>query len=219
MIKRIVTFWVSFSMAAAGLSLAASSREADSSPLHRLQERAASSEISFSYTYSASSGKVSMSGQGEVLLHGDAYRLEVDGLEVYCDGKDRWTLDRKAREVVVEPVAPGDADLSANPALLLSRAADFFTLADTARCTVDGEQLLRMDLSPVDCPQFRAVSIYIASDGSDTVKKVSVTSADGTVTDFVLSDYRYYSPAVDDLSRFRADVSALDTSWVITDLR
>ena len=151
MIKRIVTFWVSFSMAAAGLSLAASSREADSSPLHRLQERAASSEISFSYTYSASSGKVSMSGQGEVLLHGGAYRLEVDGLEVYCDGKDRWTLDRKAREVVVEPVAPGDADLSANPALLLSRAADFFTLADTARCTVDGEQLLRMDLSPVDC--------------------------------------------------------------------
>lgn len=125
MIKRIVTF-VSFSMAAAGLSLAASSREADSSPLHRLQERAASSEISFSYTYSASSGKVSMSGQGEVLLHGDAYRLEVDGLEVYCDGKDRWTLDKKAREVVVEPVAPGDADLSANPALLLSRAADFF---------------------------------------------------------------------------------------------
>ena len=218
MIKRIVTFWVSFSMAAAGLSLAASSREADSSPLRRLQERAASSEISFSYTYSASSGKVSMSGQGEVLLHGDAYRLEVDGLEVYCDGKDRWTLDRKAREVVVEPVAPGDADLSANPALLLSRAADFFTLADTARCTVDGEQLLRMDLSPVDCPQFRAVSIYIAIDGSDTVKKVSVTSADGTVTDFVLSDYRY-SPAVDDLSRFRADVSALDTSWVITDLR
>lgn len=218
MIKRIVTFWVSFSMAAAGLSLAASSREADSSPLHRLQERAASSEISFSYTYSASSGKVSMSGRGEVLLHGDAYRLEVDGLEVYCDGKDRWTLDRKAREVVVEQVAPGDADLSANPALLLSRAADFFSLAGTDQCSVDGEQLLRMDLSPVDCPQFRAVSIYIASDGSDTVKKVSVTSADGTVTDFVLSDYRY-SPAVDDLSRFRADVSALDTSWVITDLR
>lgn len=218
MLKGIITVLVSCFMMSWGLPLGASSSGADSNPLHRLQERAASSEISFSYTYSASSGKVSMSGRGEVLLHGDAYRLEVDGLEVYCDGKDRWTLDKKAREAVVEPVAPGDADLSANPALLLSRAADFFTLADTARCTVDGEQLLRMDLSPVDCPQFRAVSIYIASDGSDTVKKVSVTSADGTVTDFILLDYRY-SPAVDDLSRFRADVSALDASWVITDLR
>ena len=101
-------------MCTAGISVSAAPFS-----IQRLEDRINSSEISFSYIYSVSGGKVSMTGQGSAVLQGDAYILDVDGMEVYCDGTARWTLDRKAEELVVESCDTYPVSLSANPVLLL----------------------------------------------------------------------------------------------------
>ena len=91
-------------MCTAGISVSAAPFS-----IQRLEDRINSSEISFSYTYSVSGGKVSMTGQGSAVLQGDAYILDVDGMEVYCDGTARWTLDRKAEELIQEGYRPWGA--------------------------------------------------------------------------------------------------------------
>lgn len=39
---------------------------------------------------------------GTLLLQGECYRAEGGGMEVFCDGTTRWTVDPDAKEVYVE---------------------------------------------------------------------------------------------------------------------
>ena len=39
---------------------------------------------------------------GSLLLQGNCYRAEGNGVEIYCDGSTRWTVDRDEKEVYIE---------------------------------------------------------------------------------------------------------------------
>ena len=39
---------------------------------------------------------------GSLLLQGNCYRAEGNGVEIYCDGSTRWTVDRAEKEVYIE---------------------------------------------------------------------------------------------------------------------
>ncbi|MBQ9660267.1 MAG: hypothetical protein IJV37_03245 [Bacteroidales bacterium] len=42
---------------------------------------------------------------GDLLVQGECYRARGNGMEIYCDGKTRWTVDPAAREVYIETAA------------------------------------------------------------------------------------------------------------------
>lgn len=75
--------------------------------------------VTFHYTYSLSRNGEDFSPvtDGAVTLEGNAYKLEGLGLEVVCDGSTRWSMDREARELVIETVEK--EDLFTNPALFI----------------------------------------------------------------------------------------------------
>ena len=176
-------------------------------PLERLENRVDSSEITFSYTYR------------NVVLQGDAFILDVNGMEIYCDGTTRWTLDRKAEEMVIESYDSHSEDLSANPAILLRRLTAFFEVSSQSGTEYSGEKAIKVDLTPKSYPQLRSVTLYFRSGqpASDILIGASIAAADDTVTDFMISDFRYGPKG--DPSRFSFDPSALAGSWVVTDLR
>ena len=39
---------------------------------------------------------------GELLIQGDCYQAKGNGMEIYCDGTTRWTVDPESREVYIE---------------------------------------------------------------------------------------------------------------------
>ena len=39
---------------------------------------------------------------GELLVQGECYQARGNGMEIYCDGKTRWTVDPASKEVYVE---------------------------------------------------------------------------------------------------------------------
>lgn len=91
---------------------------------------------------------------GTLTVQGDCYRASGNGMEIYCDGTTRWTVDPQSKEVYIE--------------------------------TSGGlEELL----------PYR-----------------------DSLTELKLSEVKY-QPLSEDLSVFVFDVSALDSSWVVTDLR
>ena len=91
---------------------------------------------------------------GDLLIQGDCYRAKGNGMEIYCNGATRWTVDPESKEVYIE--AAGGIE----------------------------------ELVP----------------WQDNLEDLSLT------------DVRYL-PLSDDLSPFTFDTTALDTSWVVTDLR
>ena len=40
---------------------------------------------------------------GALLIQGECYRAIGNGLEIYCDGQNRWTVDPASKEVYIEP--------------------------------------------------------------------------------------------------------------------
>ena len=47
---------------------------------------------------------------GILLIQGDCYRAVGNGMEIYCDGATRWSVDPASKEVYIEP-AEGLAEL------------------------------------------------------------------------------------------------------------
>lgn len=193
--------------------------DSTSSPLEGLEDMMKSSEITFSYTYDVSGMKVGMKGQGSVILQGESFILEVDGLEIRCDGKTRWTIDRGAEELVIEHYDSHSADLAANPALLLHNVSDLFEVSSQSVAEYSGKKATKVVLVPKSYPGLRGVTLYFryGTDESDILIGASVESSDSVVTDFSIVDFAY-GPRKD-AGRFTFDVESLGREWIVTDLR
>lgn len=186
------------------------------SPLDKMIEESAESAVSFSFVYEATNGTTSMSGKGSVTVQDNAFVLEMDGLKVICDSQTRWTVDTAAREMLVEPSDDGNADFSANPALLFYRVDDYFEKGDVSETDFNGMDAVQVRLEPVAYPGLKDVCLYFSA-ATDLLSGVSVTVSDGTVTELLISTFTYIPKK--DISYFRFDGSSLDSSWVVTDLR
>ena len=108
-------------------------------------KRISSSAVSFTYSCVIGDGGAEVTGEGTVDMQGDAYIVRGNGLEVYCDGRTRWTVDRQAQEAVVEAYDPDSPDYSVNPAALLRS----FDKAFKVTCVSVSGKSLDYTLEPV----------------------------------------------------------------------
>ena len=125
-----------------------------------LLDRMPGHRVTFDYIYTAADGQEVASG--EVIVQGNSYKLSAMGLEIVSDGTTRWTLDRKACEVLIENV--DNVDPSTNPALLVMRYRDY---SDRLKVHSAGEDSLDISiaLSEETVARFRLSGIVFAEEG------------------------------------------------------
>ena len=87
--KRIVMILTTLLMAGAGLHA------------QEILTRFSTNRISCKYTYSIDV-PITLTYEGDALIQGECYHLKGNGLEIFCDGVNRWTVDSEAREVYIE---------------------------------------------------------------------------------------------------------------------
>ena len=173
----------------------------------------ASSDVRFHYAFEVQ-GEVPVKGSGTAELSGAAYHVSGNGLEFWCDGATRWTVDRTAKEAYIEPVDPSAVDYLSNPATLLGALHRAFRVDSVSDVTLGGRALRCFRLSPsVDETGLDAVAVYL--DGS-VPARVLITVEDGTQTLFRLSDYRVKEKSD---AAFSFDIASLGSDYVVTDLR
>jgi outer membrane lipoprotein carrier protein len=64
----------------------------------------------FSYKVENAQGKALSSKKGTVIMKGNKYKVTMDGMEIYSDGKTSWNFDKSANEVTINTVdASGNA--------------------------------------------------------------------------------------------------------------
>ena len=86
--KRIVMIFTALLMAGAGLQA------------QEILTRFSTDRISCKYSYTIDI-PVTLNYEGDALVQGDCYHLKGNGIEIFCDGVSRWTVDAEAREVYI----------------------------------------------------------------------------------------------------------------------
>lgn len=190
------------------------SAAAVSDPVKNLTETAANSSLSFRYEYDALKDKVRMTGEGSACIQGYAYELEVDGISFYCDGETRWTVDSNSKEVVIETVEGLAEDIYSNPVLLIIKAEDVFDRDFESETVFNGETLKQVALRPRSGTSLVSLSLYFKG---LFLRGVSAIAEDGTETLIYIRDLK--KDVKKPVTSFRFDVTGLDSSWVVTDLR
>ena len=82
------------------------------------------------------------SSQGSYAVDGDAYYIEVDGAEVYSDGKTRYEVDNTRREVNVDDVDTSSRNVLDNPTRCFDFVGTDYDAAVTER--TDASTTLRL---------------------------------------------------------------------------
>lgn len=184
-------------------------------------EKVSGSLVSFDYAYSMPSGKTKMTGSGQVRVLGSSFRMEGNGLEIWCDGKTRWTVDRISEEALVEYVDDSGDSFSTNPALMISSVDDTFNEISFGASKFGGKAVDASVLSPKSkgkgSKDLVGLKLFFKS-GTRTLVGARVELNDGTVSDFTISNIRFEDVNAQKES-FRFDEKTLGSSYVVTDLR
>ena len=182
-------------------------------PLDDFAANLASGEVSFKYSFEVK-GDIPMKGNGTAALYGTSYHVLGNGMELWCDGKTRWTLDRNAKEAYIEEVDPESADYLSNPATLLGALDRAFEVRSVSDVTLSGKKLRAVAMSPaVEDTGLKTVTLYL--DGA-VPARVSIVVDDGTETLFRISGFSVKEKSD---AAFSFDIASLGSDYVVTDLR
>lgn len=172
--------------------------------------------VTFSYSFTMR-GNAPVRGEGTAVLQGNMFIVKGNGMEIWCDGKSRWTADRTAKELIVEDV-DGLASIEANPALLISSLESSFRPTETAVESVSGsgKKLHKVSYVPsVKGTGVTSLDVWFTDAAKPLIVKLSASLGKKGVVDLKISSMSF--------GPLRAASSFVfggsDSSWVITDLR
>ena len=141
--------------------------------------------------------------RGRYAVEGEKYYIAVGEAEVYCDGKIRYEIDNRRREVTIDDVDTSSRNLLSNPA----HAFDFIgtQYAPSLVSDANGRAVVRLtptsaDVSPageilvtVDTAAMRPVSLRYDYDGEQVgIAVLGVAPLDTPLKAFSKGDYKGY---------------------------
>lgn len=186
----------------------------DRTLLDRLYAGLSANCVEMEYSYSTRISGVKMNGSGSLQLQGEQWHMTGNGVEIWCDGKSLWTIDRGSKEVVIEDAGlDASSDALTNPAILFVRLDDAFAVKES-RPSDDGKAVVYM-LQPDDAISIEYVNIEIMkSDAS--LRSGSFALDDGTSVNITVKDMRLTEKRPADSF---SQPDSFDASWIVTDLR
>ena len=192
--------------------LAASAQ--DQSLIDRFYAGVADSCLDISYSYSARVSGILNNGQGHLCAQGLMWRVKGNGVEMYCDSKSLWIIDRSMKEAVIEPAADENAaEWLSNPALIFSQLQGHFKVSESI--SVQGGQSVIFVLKPLDNSGISYCNLELMkSDAS--IKNATVALSDGTLIKIEVSSMKLTPKVSDETFKPRF---VFDSKWLVTDLR
>jgi len=181
--------------------------------LNGFVRKASSSLVAFAYTYSVNA-KVKIQGSGNAMVQGEAFYMKGNGLEIWCNGRTRWTVDRASGEALIESVGAIQDDYETNPAKIISSVYKAFDVVSEIRGTFHGKSVEIVTLTPKVRSSIKLLKLCFAG---EKLVGAFATVSDGTVTEFVISNMAFKPKG--SLSRFTLNEKSLGKAFVITDLR
>ena len=108
-----------------------------------------SPQASFTYKVENAQGKALSTKKGTVTMKGNKFRVSMDGMEIFSDGKTVWNYDKSANEVTVNNVNEGGSAMTPQKMFTNFYDKDFFYKLNGTK-TEAGKTLSEVELTPMD---------------------------------------------------------------------
>lgn len=106
-------------------------------------------QASFTYKVENAQGKALSTKKGTVVMKGNKYRVSMDGMEIYSDGRTVWNYDRSANEVTVNSVDVNGNGMTPQKLLTNFYDKDFYYKYNGEK-KVGGKTMQEIELTPTD---------------------------------------------------------------------
>ena len=108
-----------------------------------------SPQASFTYKVENAQGKALSTKKGTVTMKGNKYKVYMDGLEIYSDGKTVWNYDKSANEVTINSVDASGSAMTPQKLLTNFYDKDFYYKYNGEK--KEGvKQIQEIELTPTD---------------------------------------------------------------------
>ena len=169
-------------------------------------------ELAYSYTTRISG--INGNGQGTLCFQDVMWRMEGNGVQMYCDSETTWVVDSSTKEVVIEPVTSDPSEsLLTNPALIVAMADSFFEVKESL-CSDDRKAMIYA-LRPKSESSIDFLNLEILK-ADAKLRRAWIAFDDGTSIKIEVSSMKL-TPKVS-VKAFRPE-TIFDSEWIITDLR
>lgn len=105
--------------------------------------------VDVSYSCEINVSETTVSVEGHITAQQNYYYVSGNGLDIYCDGQSRWTVDREAREVYIEQ-ACGLEEFISDPDSYLGALSDLKIKDVKYSSLEDGASIFRFDTKSLD---------------------------------------------------------------------
>jgi len=106
-------------------------------------------QATFTYSVENAQGKVLSSKKGTVIMKGNKYKVVMDGMEIYSDGKTSWNYDKSSNEVTVNTVDASGSQMTPQKLLTNFYDKDFYYKFNGEK-KVGGKTIEEIELTPTD---------------------------------------------------------------------
>ena len=171
-------------------------------------------QASFTYKVENAQGKALSTKKGTVTMKGSKYKVSMDGMEIFSDGKTVWNYDKSAKEVTVNNVDASGTAMTPQKLLTNFYDKDFYYKLNGEK--KEGKKTYQeIELTPTDKSKpFHKVYLWIdkttntiysakflEKSGSKYTYTINSMKANATVkdTDFTFDKSKYPGVEVVDL--------------------
>lgn len=106
-------------------------------------------QANFTYRVENAQGKALSTKSGSVTMKGSKYKVTMDGLEIYSDGKTTWNFDKSANEVTINNVDGSGSAMTPQKLLTNFYDHDFYYKYNGLK-KVAGKNVQEIELTPTD---------------------------------------------------------------------
>jgi outer membrane lipoprotein carrier protein len=109
----------------------------------------ASPQASFTYQVENAQGKALSTKRGTVVMKGNKFKVSMDGMEIFSDGKTVWNYDKSANEVTVNNLAESGSGMTPQKVFTNFYDKDFFYKLNGTK-KAGSKTLQEIELTPTD---------------------------------------------------------------------
>ncbi|MBA3647628.1 MAG: outer membrane lipoprotein carrier protein LolA [Chitinophagales bacterium] len=155
------------------------------------------------FVLKAEAAQTNMTDQqaGTLYVRGDKYKIELKDQDIISDGKTMWTYVRKANEVQVNSVDPGDEE-TMTPNQIFTIYEKNFLYAYIEDQKVNGKTLQIIDLTPNDKSKPYSKIRLAIDQASKTIQSAALFNRNGNRYTYEIKKFTADPAISDDLFTF-----------------
>lgn len=156
----------------------------------------ASPQATFTYQVENAQGKALSTKKGSVVMKGNKFKINMDGMEIFSDGKTVWNYDKSANEVTVNNLNEGGTGMTPQRVFTNFYDKDFYYKLNGTK-KVGAKTVQEIELTPTDKTRPYHKVYVLVDKASNTIYSARFLEKSGGRYSYTINSLKPSSSAAD----------------------